>query len=274
LRAIGWKPPGGTQWRYCVKVGLAAALGYLLTQGTENQYAIYSAFTAALVVGASVGEDLATSANRVKGTLVGMLAGMAVSLAFGPSFVAVALAVGLTALLSISLGWGVPAARIGVTLCIITLVTHHADALEYNTLRAFNTLIGVVLGLAVSFLVWPVHAHDALRRATGASLLAAERLLQALAAGSQDLRPPQLDLYDALADLVKAARERNVEKQVFDTRQPDSRALQILQFGLEVLAATLAREARVGDSLLLPVEALSRRLDELRASWDATAPRK
>ena len=72
---------GGVQWRYCVKVGLAAGLGYLLTQGNASQYAVYSAFTAALIVGANFGEDLATSANRVKGTLVGMLAGMTVSAA-------------------------------------------------------------------------------------------------------------------------------------------------------------------------------------------------
>ena len=166
---------GGTQWRYCAKVGLAAALGYLLTQGAENQYAVYSAFSAALVVGATVGEDLAASVNRVKGTLVGMLAGMAVSLAFGPSFIAVGLAVALTALLAVGLGWGVPAARIGVTLCIITLVMHRADALEYNTLRALNTVIGVAVGLAVSFFVWPVHARDAVRRTLVETLLHGDR---------------------------------------------------------------------------------------------------
>ena len=91
---------------------------------------------------------------------------MVVSLALGPSIVAVGLAVALTALLSLGLGWGVPAVRIGVTLCIITLVTHRTDALEYNALRAANTLIGVVVGLAVSFFVWPVRAHDARERAS------------------------------------------------------------------------------------------------------------
>lgn len=55
------KPLGGAQWRYGAKVGLAAALGYLLTRGGDNEYAVYSAFTAALIVGSSVGEDLATS---------------------------------------------------------------------------------------------------------------------------------------------------------------------------------------------------------------------
>ena len=262
--ALGWKPLGGTQWRYCAKVGLAAALGYLLTQGNENQYAIYSAFGAALVVGASVGEDLAASANRVKGTIVGMLAGMGVSLAFGPSIIAVGLAVALTALLSLGLGWGVPAVRIGVTLCIITLVTHRADALEYNALRAVNTLMGVVVGLAVSFFVWPVRARDARERASEAALEAAARLLDALAAGAHDLRPLQLGLYDALGALVKAAREGNLERQLFLAHEPDPHALQVLQFGLEVLAAALAAEARAREGERPSIDTLRRRLEELR----------
>jgi hypothetical protein len=74
----------GAQLRYCAKVGIAAGLGYLLTQGNLNQYAIYSAFTAALVVGTSMGEDLATSANRVKGTLGGTAAAMVATALFGP----------------------------------------------------------------------------------------------------------------------------------------------------------------------------------------------
>jgi hypothetical protein len=62
----------GSQWRYCAKVGIATALGYLLTQGGQNEYAIYSAFTAALV---------------------------------GPNFL-----------------------TIGITICIITLAAHSANA--------------------------------------------------------------------------------------------------------------------------------------------------
>jgi uncharacterized membrane protein YccC len=202
--------------------------------------------------------------NRVKGTLAGMLAGMAVSLMFGPSVIAVGLAVALTALLSVGLGWGVPAARIGVTLCIITLVMHRGDALEYNALRALNTVIGVAVGLAVSFAVWPVRARDALRSGSGAALDAAARLLDAFDGGAQELRPLQLGLYDALAALVKAAREGNLEKRVFHAHEPDPHALQVLQFGLEVLAAALAAEARADQRPA--ADSLRRRLAELRAA--------
>jgi hypothetical protein len=38
---------GRPQLRYCAKVGIAEALGYALTRGSRNDYAIYSAFAAA-----------------------------------------------------------------------------------------------------------------------------------------------------------------------------------------------------------------------------------
>ena len=246
-----------TQWRYCVKVGLAAGLGYLLTRGGENHYAIYSAFTAALIVGATVGEDLATSANRAKGTVAGMIAGMAVSVVFGPSALAVGLAVAATALLALALGWGIPVARIGVTVCIITLVFYGENALEYDLLRALNTLIGIVVGLAVSFFVWPARGRHALERALQAVLDAAAGLLDALAAGEGDLRPVQLRLHDALGAVVKAAREVKLERRLrLEVRPLDVRGLQVLRLGFEILALSLGPEDPAR-------EALRRRLDEL-----------
>jgi len=258
---------GGTQWRYCVKVGLAAALGYLLTQGAQNQYAVYSAFTAALIVGANFGEDLATSANRVKGTLVGMLAGMTVSAFLGPSALTVGMSVGLTALLALAVGWGVAVARIGVTLCIITLAFHSTDALRYDVLRAVNTLIGIAVGLGVSFLLWPVRARDEVERATRAVLDAGARLLDACAAGERDLRPAELKLYDALAAMVKAGRDGRLERKLrLEAGAPDARALEVLQFGLDLLAAALAAEGH-GDAVARPpLESLRSRLEGLRAA--------
>ena len=255
----------GAQWRYCAKVGIAAALGYLLTQGAQNEYAVYSAFTAALIVGTSVAEDLATSENRVKGTIAGMIAGVAISMVFGPSALAVGLGVALTAVFALTLGWGVPVARIGVTLCIITLVMHRADAVHYDLLRMANTLIGVAIGLAVSFFVWPRRARHDLQHSARRVLDAAARLLDALAAAERDLRPAQSALYDALGALVKAGREGILEQRLgLTSERPDDRGLQILQLGLDLLAASLAEECGAPQTVPRPpVEALRRRLEEL-----------
>ena len=240
---MAWKRLGAAQWRYCAKVGLAAGLGYLLARGADNQYAVYSVFTAALIVGASVGEDLATSANRVKGTLAGMLAGLALSTFVGPSAMTIGLAVAATALLALALGWGVPVARIGVTVCVITLVHYGQNALEYDLLRGVNTVIGVIVGLAVSFFVWPVRARESIGRLSDDVLQASVALLDSIGAGAPDLRPAELRLWDAVGALVKAGGDAKLEREVkLHLHEPEARPLRVLQFALEVLAAALAAE--------------------------------
>jgi uncharacterized membrane protein YccC len=246
------------QWRYCAKVGIAAALGYVLTLGADPHYAIYSAFTAALIVGGSVGEDLATSGNRVKGTLAGMAAGIAVSAFLGPSALAIGIAAALTAAFALSLGWGIPVARIGATLCIVSIVAHGAYTVEYDVLRAANTLIGVAVGLAVSFFVWPVRAREEVQRSLRLVLEAAARLLDAVAAGASDLRAAELRLHEAIGAVVKAGRDSRRERRLrLAPTAQDAAAFEILQLGLDVLAAALAAEGHAGEALPRPaLEAL------------------
>ena len=259
---MAWKALSGPQWRWCAKLGLAATLGYLLTRGNESEYAVYSAFTAAMIVGASVGEDLSTSASRVKGTLAGMVAGLGVSAFFAPSAIAVGLAVSATALLALALGWGIPVARVGVTVCIITLVFHAHDALAYDFLRALNTGIGVIVGLAVSFFVWPVRARDTVARATMQTLQASAQVLDKLAADETEQRHALLALYDAISALVKAGRDAKVERDARLQADPvDARAFQVLQVGLEVLAAALAAQGHAPAAP--PVRILRERLADL-----------
>ena len=262
---MAWKPLGAAQWRYCAKVGLAAGLGYVLARGGQNEYAVYSVFTAALIVGASVGEDLATSANRVKGTLAGMLAGLALSSFVGPSAITIGLAVTATALLALALGWGVPVARLGGTVCVITLVHYGQNALEYDLLRGLNTVIGVIVGLAVSFFVFPARARDSIGRLTDQALEASVELLEVVAAGAPDLRPAQLRLWEAVGALVKAGGDAKREREVkLHLHEPEARPLQVLQFALEVLAAALAAEGHAPSAPTLDV--LRARVAELAQS--------
>ena len=87
---VGLTRPSREQLKFCAKMGLAAALAYLFTQGERNQYALYAVFTAALVLGSNVGEDLVSSWNRVAGTVMGAATGMVVAVLMGPSVSAVA----------------------------------------------------------------------------------------------------------------------------------------------------------------------------------------
>jgi uncharacterized membrane protein YccC len=247
-----------SQWRYCAKVGIATALGYALTQGGQNEYAIYSAFTAALVVGTSVGEDLATSANRVKGTLAGMIAGMAIAALFPASFLTLGAAASLTALLSLLFGWGVAVARIGVTVCIITLAVHGTDAMHYDFYRALNTLIGIVAGLTVTFFIWPVRGTAELDRTMATVLSASRTVLDALARGEQELRPLLGKLHDSISAVIKAGRDAQREVQAGHALKVDeARVFEVIQLGVDVLSAALGKPA--ADSL----QALARRADAL-----------
>ncbi|HZO03676.1 MAG TPA: FUSC family protein [Burkholderiales bacterium] len=246
------------QWRYCAKVGIATALGYALTQGGQNEYAIYSAFTAALVVGTSVGEDLATSASRVKGTVVGMITGIVVAALVGPSILTIGASAALTALLALLLGWGVPVARIGVTVCVITLAVHSVDAVHYDLYRAVNTLIGIAAGLAVTLFIWPVRSRVELERTMQQLLSVSRAVLDAVARGEQDLRPLLGKLHDHIAAVVKAGRDAHREWQAgHPVDVEEARVIDVIRLGVDVLSAALGSPS--ADAL----QALGRRADEL-----------
>jgi len=232
-----------SQWRYCAKVGIAAALGYALTLGTYNQYAIYSAFTAALVVGTSVGEDLATSGNRVKGTIAGMASAMILTALVGPSFWSVGASVFLTALIAVGFGWGVPVARIGVTIGIITLAAHGANAIEYDALRAANTAVGIVAGLAVTFFVWPVRGPVELQLAMGEVLAAIGALLDAIERGEIRPRKAEGKVHDAVAAVVKAVRDTHREQKVGQAAEVNgARVIEVTRLAMDALSAALAEQ--------------------------------
>ena len=231
---------GRSQLRYCAKVGIASGLGYLLTQGNRNQYAIYSAFAAALVVGTSVGEDLATSANRIKGTFAGMVAAMATTALFDPNAITVGVAAFVTATIALAGGLGIQAARVGVTVCIITLVAHDSNWAQYDLMRGFNTLIGVVVGLAVSFWIWPARGPDQVRQAAREVLTMSARLLDAIDQGQRPLRPLQGELFDAVSAVVKAWRDMNLERHVAPSAVVEEAQIEMtLRLGLDVLSCAL-----------------------------------
>jgi hypothetical protein len=119
-----------------------------------------------------------------------------------------------------------------------------------------------VVGLAVSFFAWRVRAASTVAHAARETLGASAKLLDALVADEAAVRRAQLALYDAISALVKAGRDTKVERDAgIETGPLDSRALEVLQFGLEVLAATLAAQGHAPAAP--PVQVLRNRLAEL-----------
>jgi len=175
-----WTWPSGSLLNYCFKAALAALVGYALSYG-DAWNAMYSAFSAALVVGTSRGEDTGSAANRMRGSVAGIIVGVSCALAQLPPYLSVSLGIGATAWLCVGWGWGIPAARIGATLCAATVLAHSGDAIDYTLHRALNTLIGIGCGLLVSYFVLPVRGRDALAASASKALKASSQLLARLA---------------------------------------------------------------------------------------------
>ena len=214
---LKWHTPKGPQLRYCAKIALAAVSAYALTLGGRNDYALYSVLGATLVMGGSVGDDLNTSLNRVRGTLAGAIVGAAVAYTLGKSIWSFGIAVALLAFLSVGLGGGISALRVGIAMALVTLFTHVDDAAQYGIWRIVNTLIGVSIGVAVSRLVWPIRGRDEIAGALTQTTAATTEALVAMRrnVASDTLQRVQVQLLDALGE-IRTARKNARRGQPLD----------------------------------------------------------
>ena len=207
---LGWTWPRQSSLHYCLKVGLAALLGYLLSVGGAL-YAVYGAFSAALIVGASRGEDTQGAGRRVRGSLAGILMGVLLTNLNLPSAFSLALGIGGTAYLCMGFGWGIAAARIGVSLCAVTLLMHTADAMGYASMRGVNTLIGIGAGMLVSYVVLPVRGRDAMAKSARHALGTVSELLDALARAEQPSPARYRAVLDSMVECEKALLDARKE---------------------------------------------------------------
>ena len=236
-RVLKWRTPSGPQLRHCGKVTIAAIAAYALTLG-GREYVLFSMLGAALVVGGSVGEDLNTSLNRVRGTLAGTAVGITIAYTLGTSIWSLGIGVALLTWISLGLGWGIPAARVGIAMALVLCFAEVADPAHYGVWRLVNTIIGISVGFAVSRLVWPIRGGNDISDAIDRALTATRAALDGLARGvsADALLPLQTRVLDALA-AVRTAR-----KNAFLERRIDP--------GTDVLQAETIRTARMGIAVL------------------------
>ena len=240
-----WRTPRGTQLRYCAKLALAAVAAYALTLGGRNEYALFSVLGATLVMGASVGEDLNTSRNRILGTLAGAIVGAAVAYTLGKSIWTLGISVAVLAWLTVGLGWGVAALRVAIAMALVALFTHVDDAGQYGAWRLLNTVIGVCIGVAVSRLIWPVRGRDEIGSAIDKTMGAITKTLDAMGrdASSDTLLPLQVELLDALA-VIGTARKNALREQRLDRHadHPKEQTRLTIVAAVDTLGAALKLE--------------------------------
>jgi uncharacterized membrane protein YccC len=226
---------------YFLRVGFAVAGAYLLSHGSDPSGPLYAVLAAALVMGESTGEGIGVSRNRVIGSIVGVLVAIPIA-ALGQMSAAIIAAVCLIAgVIGLLIG-GIPVARVAMTVAIVSMLLHTGDVTHYGLYRITNTVIGVVVAVAVSYAFWPF-ARDALSRVLSTVLTGSAELLQTVASSERtDLRRRrQRSLFKALGDLPKAHKEAH-QDPLLQWRSPlrDETVALVVEIAHHVLALSFA----------------------------------
>jgi uncharacterized membrane protein YccC len=138
-------------------------------------------------------------------------------------------------------GWGQAAARIGTSFCAVVILAHSQDAVEYSAMRIVNTLIGIGVGLVVSYTVLPVRGRDVMAANVRRALDAVAGLLEALARPDGD---PTRAEFGAVLDAMIALQKTLADAAKEIGGEPEAlrrQAREVVVACLGVLSAALAR---------------------------------
>jgi uncharacterized membrane protein YccC len=266
---------------------IAYVLGHLLGL-RQSQWAV---LTSIIVMQGNVGASLKAMIDRFVGSLGGAVAGVIASLGMhygGFSAPALALAVGLPPLTLLAAMK--PAYRVTpITYIILTLTPklQQLGPVQSAYERVLEVGVGSVIALAVSLLILPARAHDALVQAVSQALAAMADLMTALAgglAGSVDASAIEsaharirsaIGKAEAAAD--EAVRERHVSLSDAVDPLPICRTLRRLRHDIAILGRTMTSplpgtvDAEIGRPVLDVAQAIS---DYFRAVAQAFAGRE
>lgn len=260
----------------------AAGTTYALAALFHDPQGYWAVFTAVIVVQGSVGGALTVSRDRLIGTLAGaVVGGVAAYLAprtvWGEG-VALAFAVGLLAAAAAKNA----SLKIGPVTAAILILTagRHADSLATAALRVAEILLGSVVAIAATLVVFPARARDAARGRAATVLGQLDALLQRYGEALVARRTPVdgADLHAALrAGLTalegaaqEAAQEERAHLSSRHFPQALPRTLWRLRNDAVVIGRSLSRSfpPAVADHLAAPAAAL---IEAARQSLSACA---
>ena len=152
------------QLRLCLRVTVAALLSFVLGKSLNIPLGgLWAVLTAVVVTQMSVGGSLKATIEYMTGTLGGAVYAGVIAALVSPTneislLVALAIAVAPLALLAAIN----PSFRVGPFTAVIVVVgssVTHAGPVDSALYRVLEVAIGGLIGLAVSFLVFPARAH-------------------------------------------------------------------------------------------------------------------
>ncbi|MFZ0305903.1 MAG: FUSC family protein [Terracidiphilus sp.] len=231
------------------KTTLAAALSWWLARlfGVRDGY--WGSISAIIVLQSNVGATVTASRDRVIGTVIGAVVGFAFSL-MQPLWLSYILAL-LVAMFACGLMGLRNSSRLaGVTITIVMLVHHEGAKWSLAFDRVIEVLLGIVVALAVTTLVFPDRARIRLRDGLAQEFLLLGAFFEAILQGFRGVPAANLQ---SLRDDVQAMRQGNDQLLDSSRNEPTSagwpEGLNMLsQFGRSLFEALLALELAVRES--------------------------
>ena len=290
LRA--WMRRHRVQLALTLRTTVAAVASLALAQALNLPLPLWTVLTALIVTQMSIGRSLKTSVDYLLGTVGGTIYGAALALLIPHNtelalLLVLVLAVAPLALLA-AIKRNLNAVPVSSIIVVLMPAITHASPLASAIDRVLEVGLGVVVGLAVAFLVLPAGGHRLARQEAARTLdLLAQALGRVLAgplapADIEALRRIYERIGQSLTEFTNSAAEGERERSARLSVEPDTQPLRRTLLRLRHDVVTVGRIAR-GDPLPQPVQGrLAPRLvaigragsDYLRASGMALAARR
>jgi uncharacterized membrane protein YccC len=231
------------------KTTLAAALSWWLAKlfGVRDGY--WGSISAIIVLQSNVGATVTASRDRIVGTVIGAVVGFAFSL-MQPLWLSYVLAL-LVAMFACGLMGLKNSSRLaGVTITIVMLVHHEGAKWGLAFDRVIEVLLGIVVALAVTTLVFPDRARIRLRDGLAQEFLLLGGFFEAILQG---FRGAPAENLQSLRDDAQAMRQGNDQLLDASRNEPSSAGWReglntLSQFGRSLFEALIALELAVRDS--------------------------
>jgi uncharacterized membrane protein YccC len=150
-----------TAFRHAVRLGVAAAIGYLLSSLVDREHGVWMTTAAMIVLAPNFGGTLNRAVQRVGGTVLG--AALAGAIAAATSDRAILLVVAglftVVAMSALQFGYGLFTILITPLAVLLTAAADPGNW-EAADIRVLDTTIGGLIAVAVGFLVLPSWERD------------------------------------------------------------------------------------------------------------------
>lgn len=241
--------------RLAVQSAIAAAVMFSVMQSLGLPERFVGVLSAVLVVQPSVGNTMGKGWERIVATLVGCVLG-ALCLYVLPAGYGTAAALGFSMLVMNGVAGFRPAWRYGVVAAVALALGSEADILQTAIDRSISIGLGVAIGIAVSWIVWPDKSQDRAQRFMCSALRAAagclERTLGESGVDGRDLPDSPHRKYQRYVsnareaiDNVRLADSEPLKKKL-DTLERFHNAIMILERVTEETGDLVRREQEFG----------------------------